>query len=158
MRWAYTNLQALFVAGVLMVVVGCGGGSSSASVKSPSPGSPASSPTAHSMDPAVTLPGDFPKDFPIYPGARPVFVGGDSSFGTTTWTVNWETTDSVYTMDAFYQAHLSQGDWKITVHGEDAVNGDTISFVRKSNSSKTGDLVISERYLGVTQLALTLTQ
>jgi len=113
------------------------------------------SPAAHSMDPAVALPRDFPKDFPVYPGARPTFVGGDTSFGTTIFTINWETTDSIDQAYAWYQTSLGQGDWTITSKTAGA-DGDSISFARKSKSSCTGDVVISQRYPGVTQIDVTV--
>lgn len=114
------------------------------------------SPTAaSSMDPAVVVPSDFPKDFPVYPGARPTFVGGDTSFGTTIWTMNWETTDSIDQAYAWYQTRLGQGDWTITSKAGGG-DGDTISFTRKSKPSCVGDLAISQRYSGVTQINVTV--
>jgi hypothetical protein len=114
------------------------------------------SPAGHSsMDPAVALPHDFPKDFPVYPGARPTFVGSDSSFGTTILTIDWETTDSIDQAYAWYQISLGQGDWIITSKTTGA-DGDSISFARKSNSSCTGSVVISQRYPGVTQIDITV--
>jgi hypothetical protein len=115
-----------------------------------------SSPAAHSsMDPAVVVPSEFPSDFPVYPGARPTFVGGDSSFGFTIFTINWETTDSIDQGYAWYQTALGQGDWTITSKTAGA-NGDSISFARKSKPSCTGDVVISQRYPGVTQIDVTV--
>ena len=151
---------ASFLASVgLLFAIACGS-SSAASVTSPATASGHSaspSPAATSpLDPAVALPSDFPKDFPVYPEARATYFGGDSSFGTTTYGIRWETTDSIDQAYRWYQTQLSQGDWKITTSGTDAVNGDTIGFVRRSNSTKTGDLAISERSLGVTQIGLTL--
>jgi len=117
---------------------------------------PTTSPAAHSsMDPAVVLPSDFAKDFPVYPGARPTFVGGDSSFGTTIFTINWETTASVDQVYSWYQTGLGQGDWTITSKSAGA-DGDSISFARKSKSSCVGDVVISQRYPGVTQIDVTV--
>jgi hypothetical protein len=114
------------------------------------------SPAAQSsMDPAVVVPSDFPKDFPVYLGARPTFVGGDTSFGTTIWTMNWETTDSIDQVYAWYQTRLGQGDWTITSKTAGAA-GDSISFARKSKSSCVGDLAISQRYPGVTQINVTV--
>ena len=152
------RLPTSLVVGTVIFVVACGD-SSAASVTPSSPATVASSPSGpHPLDPSVALPGDFPKDFPVYPGARSTSVGGDSSQGPTTWAISWETTDSIDQAYRWYQTQLSQGDWRITTSGTDAVNGDTIGFVRKSNSSKTGDLAISERNLGVTQIAVTLIQ
>ena len=114
------------------------------------------SPAAHSsMDPAVVIPSGFPKDLPVYPGARPTFVGGDSSFGTTILTINWETSDSIDQVYAWYQTSLGQGDWTITSKTAGA-DGDSISFARKSKSSCVGDLAISQRYPGVTQINMTV--
>ena len=114
------------------------------------------SPAAYtSMDPAVVLPSGFAKDFPVYPGARPTFVGGDSSFGTTIFTINWETTDSVDQVYTWYQTSLGQGDWTITSKTAGA-DGDSISFARKSKSSCVGDMTISQRYPGVTQINVTV--
>jgi hypothetical protein len=114
------------------------------------------SPAAHSsMDPAVVLPSGFPKDFPVYPGARPTFVGGDSSFGTTILTINWETTASIDQVYAWYQTGLGQGDWTVTSKTAGA-DGDSISFARRSKSSCVGDMAISQRYPGVTQINVTV--
>jgi hypothetical protein len=114
------------------------------------------SPAVHSsMDPAVALPRDFPKDFPVYTGARPTFVGGDTSFGTTIFTINWETTDSIDQVYAWYQTSLGQGDWTITSKTAGA-DGDSISFARRSKSGCVGDLAISQRYPGVTQINVTV--
>jgi hypothetical protein len=111
--------------------------------------------TGSSMDPAVVLPSDFPKDFPVYTGARSTFVGGDTSFGTTIWTINWETTDSIDQVYAWYLTRLGQGDWTITSKTAGA-DGDSISFARRSKSGCVGDLAISQRYPGVTQINVTV--
>jgi len=117
---------------------------------------PTTSPAAQSsMDPAVVVPSDFPRDFPVYLGARPTYVGGDTSFGTTIWTMNWETIDSIDQVYAWYQTRLGQGDWTITSKTAGA-GGDSISFARKSKSSCVGDLAISQRYPGITQINVTV--
>ena len=112
------------------------------------------SPAAPSMDPAVVLPSGFPNDFPVYPGSRPTFWGGDSSFGTTIFTVNWETTHSIDQVYVWYQTQLGQGDWTIT--SKSAGAADSISFARKSNSGCAGDVAISQRYPTVTQINVTV--
>jgi len=114
-----------------------------------------SPPAQTSMDPAIVPPVAFPKDFPVYPGARVTGWGADSSFGFTIVTLNWETTDSIDQVYAWYQTRLSQGDWTITSKTTGA-GGQTISFARKSNSKCTGDLVISQRSPGVTQMNVTV--
>lgn len=114
--------------------------------------SPASGPA---MDPAVRLPNDLPKDIPVYPGARPTFFGGDSSFGTTYYTLRWETTDSIDQAYVWYQTHLGQGDWTVTSKTVGTTK-DTISFTRKSKSGCLGDLVISQRYPGITAMDMTV--
>jgi len=117
---------------------------------------PTTSPAASSsMDPAVVLPSGFAKDFPVDPGARPTFVGGDTSFGTTVWTINWETTDSIDQVYAWYQTGLGQGDWTITSKTAGA-GGDSISFARKTKPSCVGDMAISQRHPGVTQINVTV--
>src|SRR5690348_6723497 len=102
------RLPTSLVVGTVIFVVACGD-SSAASVTPSSPATVASSPSGpHPLDPSVALPGDFPKDFPVYPGARSTSVGGDSSQGSTTWAIRWETTDSVDKTYAFYVANLSR--------------------------------------------------
>jgi len=115
-----------------------------------------SSPAARSsMDPAVVVPSFFPKDLPVYPGARPTFVGGDSSFGTTILNIKWETTDSVDQVYTWYQSSLAQGDWAITAKAG-GPDQDSISFVRKSNANCVGDLAIRQRNPGVTEINATV--
>lgn len=138
----------------LALVVGSAcGGSTSSSTSNSSP--KASGTGGGNLDPQVSLPINFPSDFPVYAGARLVSAGTFTSNGTSTWSMDWETSDSVDKVQAFYTAKLAEGDWAISFSG--GSNGAfSAIFNRKSNSSVGGILGVGVT-TGITTINLALT-
>ncbi len=124
------------------------------SVKASPKGSPVAT-TPPALDPAVTMPGGFPADLPIYPKARLTEAASFAATGTpTVWGVEWETFDSVDKVRAFYAAKLSQGDWTISFAGT-AKGAFAAAYSRKSNK-KIGGLLGAQSVAGVTRITLSL--
>jgi hypothetical protein len=101
------------------------------------------------------MPAGFPSDIPIYSGARLTSASNFSSAGTTTWGMEWETTDAVDKVQAFYTAKLAQGDFTLSFSG--STNGAfSAIFTRKSNS-KVGGILGVDGSSGFTRITLALT-
>ena len=100
------------------------------------------------------MPSGFPADVPIYPGARLTAAASFTGTGQTTWGMNWETSDSVPIVQAFYSSKLSQADWKISVTGSNST-AFTATFNRKSNS-KSGGILAADASSGVTRITMSL--
>jgi hypothetical protein len=150
----------------VVALVACGGSpvaSTSTSGQSPainstSNGTPNnSSPSGAQLDPGVSLPSNFPSDFPVYPGARTTTQQATTtSGGITSWVVTWETLDSLNMVQSYYSAQLKQNDWTVTL--ETSSSGDySATFARKSNSNLGGLLIVNNTDKpGVTTIALVL--
>jgi hypothetical protein len=100
------------------------------------------------------MPGGFPSDVPIYPGARLTAGASFSSSGQTTWGMEWETLDSVDKVQAFYTSKFAQGDWTIKIKAT-SDGSFSATYARKSNS-KDGGLVGAGSANGVTTITLSL--
>lgn len=140
----------------LALVVGpaCGA-STSSSTSNPSPQSSTAPVGGVKLDPQVAVPSGFPSDMPIYPGARLTSAGNFTSNGTTSWSMVWQTLDSVDKVQAFYTAKLAQGDWAISFSGSQNGSYSAI-FNRKSNSNVGGILAVGVN-IGITEVTLELT-
>ncbi len=64
----------------------------------------------------ASLPEEFPKDVPIYPGAKLVVSSSATADGKTTFTAAYETEDDVKTVHGWYKKQLPKEGW--TVQGE----------------------------------------
>lgn len=101
------------------------------------------------------MPSGFPSDLPIYPGARLTAAGSFNSNGTTTWSMAWETVDSVDKVQAFYTAHLAQGDWTLSFSGSS--NGAFSAIFNRKSSSNVGGILGVGATTGFTTITLALT-
>ena len=152
---------------VTLVGTGCGGSTNVASTtqthSSPTSGANASASAAPNtssgsgqLDPEVSMPANFPSDFPIYPGARPTQQATLASNGNPTFEVTLETLDSVDKVQAFYTAQLKQGDWTISFEAS-STGTYGATFTRKSNSKYSGLLSVDgTKKQGVTVIGVVL--
>jgi hypothetical protein len=131
----------------------CGGGTSSpTSTPSRAASSQSASPANGNLDAAVSMPKNFPSDFPIYPGARLTRASQVTANGQTSWGMEWETLDSLAAAQRFYMSKLNQGDWTLSFSGSDNAGYSAI-FTRKSNSKDAG-LITIEIESNVTHIRL----
>jgi hypothetical protein len=89
-----------------------------------------------------SVPDSFPKDFPIYDGAK--YQGGieTSSQGISGFYATWETGDSASKVTSFYTDKLKDGAWKVT----STVNSGDGAFTaveRKNDATQTGFVSIT---------------
>ena len=156
----------LGLAVALALFAGSGGASSppsTATSPGSSPGSSLASQASPSttvsangnLDPPAQMPAGFPADVPVYPAARLTTGGNFTSNGTTTWGMNWETTDSTDKVDAFYAAQLSQGDWTTT--GSFTSNGVYEATFSQKGTTKVAGVLEVDGNSGFTKVALALT-
>ncbi len=97
--------------------------------------------TQPQLDPEVTLPADFPNDFPIYPGSRPTEQIVLRSASNTSWLITWQTLDGVDAVQAYYSQRLRAGDW--TISGEVIrVGAYNATFTRRTNRRFGGSVSI----------------
>jgi hypothetical protein len=94
-----------------VVAVACGGGSSK-TVKIPGGGE---------VSVSDKLPGSFPKDYPVYKGAKVTGSFSGSNSGVNGTAVTWETGDSLDKVKAFYSDAFQSGAWPTNSNGE--ING-----------------------------------
>jgi hypothetical protein len=87
------------------------------------------------------VPDTFPKDFPLYPGAKVVSAmsGNESGKNNGFW-LTMTTTDSLAKVEAFYKTQFTAGGW--TVSSTFTTGGTTSETVEKGQWS--GSLAISE--------------
>jgi len=149
-RTAFVLLVALALASAA-----CGSSTShSTSTSSPAVSGSASAGGNGKLDPAVSMPKGFPSDFPVYPGARLTSAGEVTLNGQMTWGVQWETLQSVDSVQGFYSRTLDEGDWTITFNGS-SKGAFSVIFSRRSNSKIAGILTVeSESNVTHIQLAL----
>lgn len=163
MKTAFRLLLALMFTLALPFGAACGGtstptaashtsaGSSDTKSKSGSADSSGSSsssaaqsnPSGTQLDPAVSMPSNFPHDFPIYRGARLTQQGQYSSGGKSTWAMTWETLDALEPVGKWYETQFNQGDWTVTFSGSSS-NNYSMTFNRKSNNNDGGLLGVSD--------------
>ena len=98
------------------------------------------------------MPSGFPSDFPVYPHARLTTATQVAANGQTTWGLQWETLDTVNSVQSFYTSKLNQGDWTVAYNGS-ASGGFSVIISRKSNSKDAGILTV-DLESGVTHISL----
>ncbi len=87
------------------------------------------------------VPDTFPKDFPLYPGAKVVSaMSGNESGSNSGFWLTMTTTDSLDKVEAFYKTQFATGGW--TVSSTFTTEGTTSETVEKGQWS--GSLAISE--------------
>jgi hypothetical protein len=89
------------------------------------------------------LPDNFPKDFPVYPGAKVtgVLSGSEKGVSTGVW-VTFETNDSKDNVSAFYKENLKANGWEETAM---YATSDTVTqSVRKGNVNGTVGITQAE--------------
>jgi len=59
---------------------------------------------------AAKLPESFPKDVPVYPGAKPTLVS--TMAGNETFTANFDIADTLENVSAYYKKELAANGWK----------------------------------------------
>lgn len=100
------------------------------------------------------MPKGFPSDFPVYPGARLTSAGEVALNGQMTWSVQWETLQSVDSVQGFYSRTLDEGDWTITFNGS-SKGVLSLIFSRRSNNKVAG-ILTAELESNVTHIQLAL--
>ncbi len=154
MKFALRVILGVILTLALVVGPACGASTSSPTSNS-SPKASSSSASGGNFDPQVPMPNGFASDFPIYPGARLISASNITSNGTSTWSMAWQTVDSVDKAQAFYTAQLAHGDWTLSFSGSS--NGSfSVIFNRKSNSNVGGILAVGTN-IGITEITLVLT-
>ena len=101
------------------------------------------------------MPPGFPSDFPTYPGAQLTAACTAPGNGSTQWTVQWQTTDKLDVVQAFYVKALDKNDWTLLGYSGDVGTRFTANFARNSNAKVTGTLNVTN-LTGPTILALAL--
>lgn len=83
-----------------------------------------------------TVPENFPKDFPLYPGAKVTssLSGGQSQEGSGFW-LTLTTPDTVDKVSAFYKSAFAEGNWDVTATYE--ANDTTTQAVKKGDLNGT---------------------
>ena len=76
------------------------------------------------------LPEGFPKDFPVYPGAKVVSSFTANTDGKDGMSVAWETGDSVEAVSGFYKSNLVTNGWKVSATFEQG-DSTTTSFEKE---------------------------
>ena len=79
----------------------------------------------------ATVPGSFPTDVPLYPGAKPMASMSAGREGTM---VTFKTTDSQQEIFEFYQTQLAEQGWKVA---EEESFGGQLELVGLKDSRKT---------------------
>ena len=102
------------------------------------------------------IPDTFPKDFPLYPGAKVTSaVSGAQSGQNNGFWLTMSTTDSVDTVGTFYKSKLASNGW--TIDATYTASGTTTETISKSGWS--GSLAISnESSSKETQIVIILSQ
>jgi hypothetical protein len=94
---------------VLAIVIAVGGCARSSGKAEDKP-APAPVPSAARVEPAeaaaASLPADFPKAIPLYPGAKVVVATRSETLGKPAWAATLETPDGADAVSAFYKAGL----------------------------------------------------
>ena len=100
------------------------------------------------------MPPGFPSDVPVYGHARLTAGASFASSGQVAWGMEWETTDAVAQVQAYYQKKFTEGDWtlKVTTATDTAWSG---TIARKSNPQATGTITVHADQV-VTRILLSL--
>ncbi len=142
MRRFLILLAPVAIAGA--VIAGCGG-SDSKTVKIPGGGE---------VSISSKLPDNFPKDFPVYSGAKVKSSYTGKQDAQTGSFVAWETGDSVDKVKEFYNSEFAKGPWKATNNFDSADSsllGAENTGAKKAATvtiSRTGDTTAIAAFLG----------
>jgi hypothetical protein len=95
--------------------------------------------TPDELDVGTELPADWPKEFPIYPGAKLTGVVSSTETGEEGTVATYETDDKSADVVAFYREKLGSGRWKSV---QEIVTGDGATFdVQSSDGAAVGSSV-----------------
>jgi hypothetical protein len=104
----------------------------------------------------ATLPSDFPADFPIYPGAQLTAACKVPGNASTQWSVTWQTTDKLNSVQTYYVSALDKNDWTLAAYSGDIGTRFSATFQRTSNPKVQGSMDVTNSG-GPTKIVLTLT-
>ena len=107
----YVRLIVPMLFAVAVLAVACGGGGSK-TVNIPGGGK---------VSVSDKLPDSFPKDFPVYGGAKVTGSISGSNSGVDGTAVTWDSGDSLDKVKAFYSDAFQSGKWPTNSNGE--ING-----------------------------------
>jgi hypothetical protein len=144
----------------LLVASGCSAFPSKSSASpSPSPSakptrSPVTSPSR--LGAVVPMPAAFPKDFPVYPGARLTQAANFGSNGATVWGMEWQTLVGTSKVQTFFVRALDAGDWVLLTYSGTRNTAFAATFKRRSNANVTGTLGVAVS-AKITKISLVLT-
>lgn len=102
------------------------------------------------------MPAGFPADFPIYAGAQLTAACTVPGNGSTQWTVDWQTTGTLNTVQEYYVSALDKNDWVLLAYSGDINTRFSATFQRNSNANVNGSLNVTSS-TGPTKIDLTLT-
>lgn len=127
------KLAAVLVPAVAVaaIIAGCGGGSSK-TVNIPGGGK---------VSVSDKVPDNFPKDFPVYSGAKVQQSSTGSAGGITGTNVFWETGDSVDKVTEFYTKAFKDGPWKSQSTGN--VSGSSFFLASSSDGKKSAYVAVA---------------
>ena len=101
------------------------------------------------------MPSGLPTDFPVYAGAQLTAACAVPASGSTTWSVEWQTTAKLDSIQAFYVSALDKNDWVLLAYSGDINTRFSATFQRSSNANAKGSLNVTND-TGPTKIALTL--
>lgn len=131
MRKLLSVLVPALIVGTAFVVA-CGGGDSK-TVKIPGGGEVSTS---------NKVPDSFPKDYPVYGGAKVTGSVNTTTSGITGTSVIWETGDSLQKVTDFYKAAFSKGPWKADSNGQVS---DSSYWAGESSDGKKSHYLVAGR-------------
>lgn len=134
-------LVPMLIAGAA-IAVACGGDSKT--VKIPGGGE---------ISASDKLPGSFPKDYPVYGGAKVLGSVSGTSEGITGATVTWETGDSLEKVTDFYEKAFGGGAWKSDSNGQ---IGESSFWAGESSDGKKAHYLLASSQDGKTSIIVTL--
>ena len=123
---------ALLLSLLAIVAMTACGGSSSKTTKIPGVGEVSTS---------NKVPDAFPKDFPIYSGAKVTASSKVTAAGKDTLFVNWETGDAVDKVKQYFSDQFDKGPWKSTSNIDS--NGSLLFGAENKDSKKSATLTVS---------------
>ena len=115
------------------IAVACGGGDSK-TVKIPGGGE---------VSVSDKLPDSFPKDYPVYGGAKVTGSTRSTTQGITGTSVIWETGDSLEKVTNFYRDAFDSGAWKAASNGQ--LNDSSYWAGESSDGTKSHYLIVSRQ-------------
>ena len=126
---------------IALLAFGCGGDSKSIKVGDTK------------IDLSNKLPGDFPKDFPVYKGADVQGSATGSEKGIKGTVVTWQTGDDLDKVKDFYDKSFKDGPWKSSSTGS---SGDGSFWIADSEDGKKTAYIGTSRSGNKTSIVVTL--